>query len=233
MAKTIVGLFDSAAEAQAAVADLMQMGIPRDEISVVANRSDEWSSDVPVQASDTVEEDTLVGAGVGAAIGGIGGLVMGLVVLPIPGIGPVLAAGPIVAALAGMGFGAAAGGLIGVLTGVGVPEEHAQHYAEGVRRGGTLVTIHATDDQARHVSVVLARRGSININARATAWRARGWQGFDPNARAFDPGEVAREREMHRRFEAHGEGVIIPVAERSSRVPGSRRSFEPSPPSGR
>lgn len=226
MAKTIVGLFDSAPNAQSAVGDLVQMGIARDEIGVVAYRSDDWrAGDNAPMVSDTAAEDTLTGAGVGAAIGGISGLVMGLVVLPIPGIGPVLAAGPIVAALAGMGFGAAAGGLIGALTSVGVPEEHAQHYAEAVRRGGTLVTVHATDDQARHVSVVMARWGAADIQARADQWRARGWQGYDPHARAFTPDEVTRERDTYRSLDADGGRVIIPVVE--------RRSHEPPPPSGR
>lgn len=238
MARTIVGLFDNATEAQIAVRDLVQMGIAREDIGVMGHRSGHWELDREAMADDTAAEDAITGAGVGAALGGIGGFLMGLAVLPIPGIGPVIAAGPIIAALAGMGVGAATGGLIGVLTDVGVPATQAQHYAEAVRRGGTLLTVLAPDDQATHVSVVMARRGAVDINARATDWRTRGWQGYDPAAQPFTAEEVAREQALSRRLDADGGRVIIPVTDprpsqpRLSR-PGERRSREPAPPSMR
>src|SRR5439155_20856442 len=80
------------------------------------------------------------GASIGTVVGGGAGLLAGLGMLEIPGIGPVVAAGWLVSTAAGAAAGAAAGGLIGSLTGAGVSKEHAHIYAEGVRRGGSLVT---------------------------------------------------------------------------------------------
>ncbi|KPV48230.1 hypothetical protein SE17_39190, partial [Kouleothrix aurantiaca] len=143
MAKTIVGLFDTSTEAQNVVQQLVDGGFSRDSISVLANNRDGYTP------SDTTA--TAEGAGAGAVGGGVLGGVLGLLVgvgaLAIPGIGPVLAAGPLAAALGaagastlvGAGIGAAAGGIIGALVGAGIPEEDAGFYAEGVRRGGTLV----------------------------------------------------------------------------------------------
>src|SRR5215218_9908135 len=119
MAKTIVGLFDTFPEAQGAVQDLVNKGFPRDNISIAANNAmGEYT-----QSSASSEEwsGTATGAAAGATIGGIGGLLVGLGTLAIPGVGPIVAAGPLIAALTGAGVGAMAGGLIGALTDIGVP----------------------------------------------------------------------------------------------------------------
>ena len=98
--------------------------------------------------------------------------------LAIPGIGPIIAAGPIAAALAGAGIGAATGGLIGGLTDLGIPDEEAHTYAEGVRRGGTLVTATAhTEMQAARAVDILHRHGAVDIEERAASWRQDGWSG--------------------------------------------------------
>jgi hypothetical protein len=198
MAKTIVGLFDTAFEANALVREVVGLGIPRDHISLMASRSDEA---LPPEASlevTTGGDDAMVGAGIGAVAGGGVGLILGLVAFPIPGLGPVIAAGPIAAALTGAGIGAVAGGVIGALTHVGVPEDHAQHYAEGVRRGGTLVTIDATDASAPIVTEAMNRHRAVDVSSRAAQWRERGWTGFDPRAAAFTPEEIRRERARYR-----------------------------------
>jgi uncharacterized protein (TIGR02271 family) len=116
------------------------------------------------------------GAGTGAAIGGGLGLVAGLASLAIPGFGPVIAAGPIASALAGAGIGAAAGGMIGALTHVGVPEHEAEYYAEGVRRGGVLVTVRAEDDRADDVADIMENHGAQDVEERAAEWQSSGWQ---------------------------------------------------------
>jgi hypothetical protein len=128
-----------------------------------------------------------VGAGVGAALGGIGGLLVGLGALAIPGIGPVLAAGPLAAALggvAGAGAGAvaggAAGGLVGALSEMGVNEEHAGYYAEGIRRGGTLVAIQTDDEDVDKARRLMNEHHPVDINERGTQWRQSGWSGFQP-----------------------------------------------------
>ena len=140
--KTIVGVFNSVQDANAAVSELETQGISRDDISVVANKN--------ATGYDTMDDrdkasDVIADAGIGAAIGGVGGLLLSAAgALTIPVIGPILAAGPIAAALTGAGIGAAAGGLIGALTESGIPEEDAKYYAEGVRRGDVLVTVKQT-----------------------------------------------------------------------------------------
>jgi hypothetical protein len=141
VAKTIVGSFDSFEEAQDVLRDLQQRGFSRDDISVIANNvTGRYSSEsAGVGQSRGVSDtgaSTATGAAAGGVLGGAAGLVVGLMGLAIPGIGPIVAAGPIAAALAGAGVGAIAGGLIGGLTGVGVSEDDAAYYAESVRRGG-------------------------------------------------------------------------------------------------
>ena len=132
MAKTVVGSFDNYSEAHGVVEELVNIGVPRDEISIVANDTDGRYTRSDTTAGDAGRTASGAGKGavVGGAIGGAAGLAAGLAGLAIPGIGPIIAAGPIAAALAGAGAGAVAGGLIGGLTHVGVPEEDAHYYAE-------------------------------------------------------------------------------------------------------
>jgi uncharacterized membrane protein len=116
----------------------------------------------------------------GAAAGGIGGLLLGLTPIVIPGIGPALAAGPLAATLMGAGLGAAAGGLMGALTDLGVPEEEAGYYAEGVRRGGVLVMVEAEEAMADRVVSILSHHHPIDLAERVEQWRQSGWTRFDP-----------------------------------------------------
>jgi len=111
----------------------------------------------------------------------------------------VIAAGPIAAALTGAGIGAVTGGAIGALTHVGVPEEHAQHYAEGVRRGGTLVTVSSPDVLAPRVTDVMTRYRAVNVSDRAAKWRESGWKGFDASAPALTAEDIRRERALYAR----------------------------------
>lgn len=213
MAKTIVGLFDDASDAQAVVRELNELGIDRDQISIMANRSGDALTRDTAPEVTTTGEDAMAGAGIGAVAGGIGGLIVGLVALPIPGLGPVIAAGPIAAALTGAGIGAVTGGVIGALTHVGVPEEHAQHYAEGVRRGGTLVTVSAPDVLAQRVSDVMTRYHAVNVSDRATKWRESGWKGFDANAPALSAEDIRRERALYSNRDLDRGQVAFPVVE--------------------
>ena len=142
--KTVVGLFDNLSDARNAVHELHQGNFRRDDINLVAHAGAEEygryfspeGSYVPDAAAESTASGAAAGAGVGAILGALGGLVLGLSLIPVPGVGPIVAAGPLASALTGAGVGAIVGGLIGALTGVGVPEEHAGYYAEGVRRGG-------------------------------------------------------------------------------------------------
>ena len=133
----IIGLFEDRREAESAVQQLVNSGVSRDYISIVSRDDNEDTRDLK---SDDDTSGAAKGAGIGAALGGVGGLLAGLAGLAIPGIGPILAAGPIAAALGGAlggaGLGAAAGGLIGALTDMGVPENEARHYEEQYARVG-------------------------------------------------------------------------------------------------
>lgn len=180
MAKTVIGLLDTPREAQDVVNDLVSTGLDRDRIGLMAS---DRSKSTEVGATDR-ESSTdagsraMAGAGTGAALGGLAGLALAFVPLAIPGIGAIIAAGPIAAALTGAGIGAVAGGLIGGLTSMGVPEEEAHYYAEGVRRGGTLVTVSVDDEAEADAAVdVMKRHGAVDIDERAEGWRNEGWSG--------------------------------------------------------
>jgi len=195
MAKTVVGLFDTTAEAQSVVQELINSGFERNDISLVANNArGEYSAAREVGATGS---STAEGAGAGAVgggvLGGVFGLLVGVGALAIPGIGPVLAAGPLAAALGaagastlvGAGIGAATGGIVGALVGAGIPKEDAGFYAEGVRRGGTLVLVKSSDDMAQRAYDAMRRYGAVDVDERSESWRSSGWKGFDSNAEPY------------------------------------------------
>jgi uncharacterized protein (TIGR02271 family) len=182
MGKTVVGLFDNRAEAQTVVQELLAEGFRREHISIMSKRIDGQDVNVQYVEEDghAQIEDMARGAGTGAAIGGAAGLFLSVVAgASVPGIGPVLAAGPLAAILAGAGIGATAGGLISGLTRLGVPDDDANFYAEGLRRGGTLVSVEASDDTAARAVAVMKHHGAVEIDKRSAEWREQGWTGFD------------------------------------------------------
>jgi anti-sigma factor RsiW len=113
-----------------------------------------------------------------------------MLALAIPGIGPAIAAGPLAAAIVGASVGAAAGGLIGALTSIGVPEEDARRYSEGIRRGGMLVAVHTNDALADLASGVLERNGAQDIDERS----AVGSDAPLAQDHGLDPGEFQDKR---------------------------------------
>ena len=195
MAKTVVGLFDTAAEAQSVVQELVNSGFERADISLVANNAKGQYGNYKEVGADSSSAAEGAGAGAvgGGVLGGVLGLLVGVGALAIPGIGPVLAAGPLAAALGaagastlvGAGIGAAAGGIIGALVGAGIPEEDAGFYAEGVRRGGTLVLVKSSDDMAQRAYDTMRRYGAVDVDERSSSWRQSGWNSFDPNADTY------------------------------------------------
>ncbi|HEY9402102.1 MAG TPA: YsnF/AvaK domain-containing protein [Pyrinomonadaceae bacterium] len=202
MAKTVIGLFDNRAEAQSVVQELLGEGFRRDDISVMSkkiegqdNRQGEAVAYVEEDGDEQIK-DMAKGAGTGAAIGGLAGLLVSLTALAIPGIGPVLAAGPLAAVIAGAGIGATAGGLISGLTRLGVSEDDANYYAEGVRRGGTLISVDASDEQAERAVAIMKQHGAVEIDKRAAQWRDEGWSGFDSNATETAYNAFAGSRDM-------------------------------------
>jgi uncharacterized protein (TIGR02271 family) len=191
MARTINGLFDNRIQARDAVQDLLEAGFTRDDISVMSkNLEGQPEAKVDYIEEDGHEqvEDMAKGAGTGAAIGGAAGLLLGITAIAIPGIGPIIAAGPLAALIAGTGVGATIGGFISGLTRLGVDEGEANTYAEGVRRGGTLISVNSPDERADSVVAIMRQHGAVEIDKRAAQWRDEGWTGFEPSARqaAFD-----------------------------------------------
>lgn len=192
--KTVTGLFDNYDDAADAVGELEASGVPHADISIVANNSSGWYNGDG--ESSKAADDAAGGAGVGAVIGGAGGLLTGLGIMAVPGVGPVVAAGWLVAtavgALGGAVVGGAAGGIVGALTDSGVPERDAHVYAEGVRRGGTLVTARVDDHLAGQAQRIL--RHSVNLQERRSAYEAGGWTGFDAEADPYTNIEAERDR---------------------------------------
>ena len=199
MAVTISRLYDRYADAERAVTALESAGIPNSDISIVANNSDEWYSgkkDRDGEGVDDRAESAGKGAGIGAGLGGAAGLLAGLGLLAIPGLGPVVAAGWLAATAVGAAAGAATGGIIGALTEAGVSEEDAHTYAEGVRRGGTLVTARVPDADRAKLDAILDQ-SSANIRDRRAMWQKSGWQRFDPESKPYGVEEVRRERQLY------------------------------------
>lgn len=184
MAKTVVGLYNRLDQAQEVVNELVTAGIERENISMVASDSKgEHASQL--QADETQKKDPVSGAGMGAAVGGLAGLLVGFGAMAIPGLGPAVAAGPLVAALSGAGVGAVAGGIAAALVDAGVSEADADIYAEGVRRGGTLLTVYASNEQADLAADIMNRYHPVNVQQRAEMWRQGNWNTFDEGAEPF------------------------------------------------
>jgi stress response protein YsnF len=193
MAKTVIGVYDRFVDAQNAVSELVSAGFPKENVSMIAADTEgEFKKYVSDDGGD-ISEGAAAGAGIGAAVGGLGGLLVGIGALAIPGIGPVLAAGPIAATLAGAGIGALTGGLIGALVDAGLPEEEANLYAESVRRGGTLVMVTTTDNRESEAARIMNRFNPIDVERRSAAWRSENWSEFDPEAKPYTQTDFKRE----------------------------------------
>ena len=174
--QTVLGLYDRFEDAQQVVHALSKAGFRWEDISMISQDAEgRYSRELNTTDADVIRDDAAdgaaAGAGLGAVLGGLGGLLVGLGALAIPGVGPVIAAGPIAAALAGAGIGAAAGGLIGALVDAGVPEEQAKIYEESIRRGGTLISVRTDETRSQEAVAIMNRFNPVNIDQRAEMWR--------------------------------------------------------------
>ena len=182
--RTISRLYDSYRDAREVVAELQAVGIPDEDVAVVAGQ---------------VEEESMAGtgAGIGAVLGGGAGLLAGLGTIAIPGIGPVVAAGWLVATLAGTVVGGGAGGLLGSLIHEGVSEDEANVYAEGVRRGGTLVTVRVPESREVEVERTMIRHNCVDWMDRRRDYAKCGWSRFDETGATYvPPGTRPSDRQM-------------------------------------
>jgi hypothetical protein len=150
------GIFRDRASFEAALDGLRAAGFRNSDISAILPERDRTTKDLAHEINSKAPEGAATGAGAGAAVGGALGWLVGVGMLAIPGIGPLVAAGPIVAALAGAGAMGATGGLIGGLIGAGIPEVEAKRYAGRIREGGYLLSVHCDDrDWARRAKEIL------------------------------------------------------------------------------
>jgi hypothetical protein len=176
MARAVVGLYERFEDAERAVVELQDSGFRRESISIMANdksgaltrgmgdlRRDMNVERVVEHRDDDQAEDVGQGAGVGAVLGGAIGLLAGIGAFAIPGLGPVLVAGPLLSILTGAGIGAATGGLIGALTSAGLSDAEAREYSAGVERGGTLVVVNAPAGLEHRADEILSRHSPFSV----------------------------------------------------------------------
>ncbi|MBI2389946.1 MAG: hypothetical protein HYV09_10180 [Deltaproteobacteria bacterium] len=167
--KTLVTTFEDAHEAEAAVHALHEAGFARDDLGWVS-KSPRTGAEIASGSASSVRGSALEGAGVGAGLGGLAGLLIGFAALGLPGIGPVVLAGPLVSALAGAGIGAAAGGIVDALTHLGVPRDEAHRHAERLRKGGAMVTV-TVDDEEEEALALSILRGEAVDRGHDVVWR--------------------------------------------------------------
>ncbi|GIP40042.1 hypothetical protein J31TS4_33220 [Paenibacillus sp. J31TS4] len=149
--KKVVGVFETEEEAIRAIDDLKAQGYSSDDISVVAKNRDNLDR-VESETGTEAEEGAATGAATGGVVGGVTGLLAGIGALAIPGVGPIIAAGPIIATLSGAAVGAGAGGLVGGLIGMGVSKSEAEEYSGYVDEGRILVLVDADADRYGRVT---------------------------------------------------------------------------------
>src|SRR5437588_3882317 len=163
MIKTVIGSFDSVEDGDRATRDLRSVGFAEADINVVVSNVRQGDADTDLPGIGDATGPVARGAVAGGVLGGAAGLAASLAGLAIPGIGPILTAGPLIATLAAAGAGAVAGGVIGRLTDLGVEKKDVALYAEAVRRGGTLVTLRTDESRADDATAVLRSAGAIAL----------------------------------------------------------------------
>jgi hypothetical protein len=165
----VFGIYHTRNQAEQSVDRLLAAGFSNDDISVLLP-DNQTSKDFAHQKNTKAPEGTTTGVTTGGAIGGTLGLLAGIGVLAIPGVGPFIAAGPIMGALAGLGVGGAVGGLIGALVGMGIPEFEAKRYEGRIKEGGVLLSVHCdTSDQITRAKDLLKQTGAQDISSSGEA----------------------------------------------------------------
>src|SRR6202453_4750310 len=159
----VFGIYKSSAQAEHAVDRIAAAGFSHNDISVLLPDS-QSSKEFAHEKNTKTPEGATTGVAAGGAIGGTLGLLAGIGSLAIPGLGPFIAAGPIMAALAGLGVGGAVGGLIGALVGMGIPEYEAKRYEGRLKNGGILVSVHCdTSDEIDRAKEILKHTGAEDV----------------------------------------------------------------------
>jgi hypothetical protein len=162
---SVFGIYPHQASAEAAIDTLKNAGFRNTDISVLFP-DNEGTKDLAIEKGSKAPEGATTGGISGGLIGGALGWLAGIGALAIPGIGPFIAAGPIMAALSGVGVGGALGGVIGALTGFGIPEYEAKRFEGRIRKGGILLSVHCdSSDWVKRAKSVLEQTGAEDISA--------------------------------------------------------------------
>jgi hypothetical protein len=173
----VFGIYPNPLSAERAVDDLVAAGYSNADVSVLMTDS-ETTKDFAHEKNTKAPEGTAIGVTTGGVVGGTLGLLAGIGALAIPGVGPLIAAGPIMGALAGLGVGGAVGGIVGALAGMGVPEYEAKRYEGRVKNGGVLLSVHCeTSDEIHRAKEILKASGADDISS--TGEKAASTHGVD------------------------------------------------------
>lgn len=163
----VFGIYDSRAAAERAVDELKAAGFRHDDVSVLFSSPD-TTKEFAAENTTKAPEGASTGAATGATIGGVLGWLAGIGSLAIPGVGPFIAAGPIMGALAGVGVGGTVGGLAGALIGLGIPEYEAKRYEGRLEDGGVLLSVHVDDaNWSKKAKEILERTGAESISTKS------------------------------------------------------------------
>src|SRR5712672_495197 len=161
----VFGIYSTTAAAEHAVDTLTKSGFPISDISLLVPET-LGSREMGTQKASKAPEGAAAGATSGAVLGGTLGLLAGIGVLAIPGVGPLIAAGPIMATLAGMGVGGAVGGVAGGLIGLGIPEFEAKRYEGRLKKGGILLSVHCdTSEEINQAKQILKNTGAEDVTS--------------------------------------------------------------------
>jgi hypothetical protein len=169
MKKVILGIVDSRSQAERIVSELRSAGIDPADISALLPDK-HGTQDFAHEHKTKAPEGATTGAAAGGVLGGTLGLLAGIGALAIPGLGPLIAAGPLLAAMSGAGAGAAVGGLTGALVGLGIPELEAKHYEGKVKGGNILIAVHTEDsDEQSSTEDIMKENGAEHVSSTSEA----------------------------------------------------------------
>jgi hypothetical protein len=188
--KTVAGVFQSLTEAEHVARHLENLGIPADNIHLIAGneagRHDEYLKEAKTESAGTG-----AAAASAASFGGGVGILAGLAALVIPRVGPIIAGGAMATILTGLGVGAAAGGLIGAFRNIGISHDEAGIYEEAVRRGSIVVAAQISNDAMEpEILRVMDEHGARDLRADVESWRASGWTHPYPADSSFKAHEM-------------------------------------------
>jgi len=173
----VFGIYRTRAEVERAVDELRNLGFRNTDISVLFPEN-VGTKDFAHEKQTKAPEGTATGAGTGAVVGGTLGWLTGIGALAIPGLGPFIAAGPIMAALAGVGVGGTLGAITGALVGMGIPEYEAKRYEGRVKEGGILLSVHSDNSEwTSKAKDILKRTGAEDVSSAGEA--SADWQKTD------------------------------------------------------